>query len=243
MLYVSWKLKYKYIQNWVTSEPNHAFLRSKIQTLHSISTCNSVNKSPQCQSLQNKHIVCMTIGDKVGDTESHWLVQLQGCWSKPGTNNREFICLPPASRMRDVWGNHCSCISGTAGTRGVDGGEGVVWKRPSVSITHQKPALKYHYSCTSQFASTVTSEMMSGSESKSQKEKTGSVSLLTTVNEGEHCKNVIGLIFRWKNKWSQRNTLRFMSLNVVKHNNHSPAKYKVSRCESGVQENAHSLHH
>lgn len=115
------------------------------------------------------------------------------------TWQKEVICSPPASSIRDIWGKYCFCS--TVGT----GSVGAMWKLPRVSITHQKPALKYHYSCTSQFASTVTSKMMSGSESKSEKD----VLLLTSVNERGLCKNLTW--FRWQFMWNQSKIFKILA--------------------------------
>lgn len=83
-------------------------------------------------------------------------------------------------------------------------GGGAAWKLPSVSITHQKPALKYHYSCTSQFASSVTSEMTSGSQCKSQKERNEKrkVLPLTTANKGG-CKTWTDILMAAEVKFEQ----------------------------------------
>lgn len=108
--------------------------------------------------------------DKVSHTHSHRLA-LQVCWSKPGTNNRENLSachLPAAWEMSEATTALASVAQLALGEVGIGGG---LWKRPSVSITHQEPGLKYHYSCTSQFASTDISETMSGSLSKSKNQK------------------------------------------------------------------------
>lgn len=121
--------------------------------------------------------VCICTCETSWETQCRRSVMQQVCWSKSGTNNRERLSSPPASCMRGIWRETTALVSAAQlAVKGLGVG-GVAWKHPGISITHQKPALKYHYSCTSRFASAVTSDMMSGSESRSETGETDSLSV------------------------------------------------------------------